>query len=81
MQTSYDPQRNVGYVRLAEPGSGRERCVALSASVIACLDAEDSRLFGIELLDTTMFGTPFDDVAAERAVAWVRERLPLHAAS
>jgi hypothetical protein len=36
---------------------------------------------GIELGDTTMFGDPFDQEAAVRAVTWAEERLAAHRAS
>lgn len=38
-------------------------------------------LVGIELSDTTMFGDPFDQTAAARAVEWAREQLALRDAS
>jgi hypothetical protein len=37
--------------------------------------APDGRIAWIELLETNMFGSPFDDAAAARAVAFVEEHL------
>lgn len=52
----------------------------LSDEVLAFTLA-DGTLASVELLDTRRFGDPFDEAAAERAIAWVRERLQLDAAS
>jgi hypothetical protein len=52
----------------------------LTFDIVAFTDA-DGALCSVELLDTRPFGDPFDREAAERAVAWVRERMSLDAAS
>jgi hypothetical protein len=46
----------------------------LHECVRAALDA-DGRLLALDLSDTTMFGSPFDQAAANRAVAWALEQL------
>jgi hypothetical protein len=56
-----------------EDGDGHDG-VMLHDSVRAELSA-DGRLLALDLSDTTMFGTPFDQAAAERAVAWAHEQL------
>ena len=51
-----------------------EREVMLHDLVVAALDA-DGDLLCIDIQDTTMFGTPFDQAAAQRAIDWAREIL------
>lgn len=52
----------------------------LHDQVQAAVDA-DGRLLALDLGDTTMFGDPFDQAAAERAVTWAREQLAIRSAS
>lgn len=54
------------------PGTG----VQLHDDVQAAVDVT-GELLGLDIGDTTMFGDPFDQDAAERAVTWAREQLEL----
>ncbi len=69
---------NAAFVNLSE--STERSVVELNESAFAFLDP-DGQLAGLELLNTANFGTPFDEAAAERAVAWAREQLELGTAS
>lgn len=78
MNYTLDPEHASGYVSIAD---GEEHSVVkLDSDAFASLDAAGA-LIGLELLDTPRFGDPFDDAAAERAVAWARTKLELDPAS
>lgn len=53
--------------------------VMLHDLVSATLDAS-GQLVDLDLSDTRMFGDPFDQAAAVRAVEWAREQLAARAA-
>jgi hypothetical protein len=78
MNFTWDHHLNAAFVNLSE--STERSVVELNESSFAFLDP-DGHLAGLELLNTTDFGTPFDHAAAERAVAWAREQLELGTAS
>jgi uncharacterized protein YuzE len=78
MNVSYDQERDTGYVSVAD--RDEHRVVELDADAFASLDAS-GELVGLELLDTTRFGSPFDDAAARRAIEWARRQLQLGSAS
>jgi hypothetical protein len=67
----------VAFVAIAQGIGDRE--VHLHRDVRAALDA-DGRLLALDLSDTTMFGAPFDQAAANRAVDWAREQLAVRVA-
>lgn len=50
MHLSYDPKRNVAYLRLREPGEGNVETIQLSEAVSIDL-APDGSVYGIELLN------------------------------
>ena len=50
MQLSYDPRRNIAYLRLREPAGAQVETVRLSDEVNVDL-ASDGTLYGIELLN------------------------------
>lgn len=54
--------------------------VHLDDDVRASIDRRGA-LLSLDLGDTTMFGVPFDQAAAARAVAWARDQLQLGTAS
>ena len=78
MKFTYTDESHCAGIRLNdEPATQTHQ---LTFDVIAFTDVNDE-LCSVELLDTRQFGQPFDELAARRAVAWVRERLELGAAS
>lgn len=78
MKFTYTEDSHCAGIRLN--GEAATRTHQLTFDVIAFTDANDE-LCSVELLDTRLFGEPFDEPAARRAVAWVRERLQLDAVS
>ena len=58
------------------PGSSKSgvASTALHDMVLASFD-DQGTLLSLDIQDTTMFGTPFDQAAAQRAIDWAREIL------
>lgn len=77
MQLTIDPACSAANVLLRVPHGGSFS--QLSDTVFAYVDG--SELTALEIIDTTQFGDPFDETAAERAVAWALEQLATRAAS
>ncbi len=71
MEVLTDPAVNAASILLETPAGGHD--VLLNDDVVVTLD--DGRLTAIELLDLRSWGDPFDDDAARRAIAWVRDEL------
>lgn len=78
MNYTFDPQHNAAYVSIRDVPGGA--VIELDDVTFASVD-ETGLLVGVELLDTTRFGVPFDDHAARRAVEWARTQLELDPAS
>ena len=79
MRIDDDPANRSAFVYLVDPPiSGTEHL--LDDDVLACVDAHGT-LIALDVMDTPRFGTPFDEAAAERAVAWARTQLELGTAS
>ncbi len=72
MDITVDSAARCANVLLVErPSAGEFR--ELSPTVFAYVD--EGAITALEIIDTTQFGDPFDEAAAERAVAWAREHL------
>jgi uncharacterized protein YuzE len=71
VQLSYDPRRNIAYLRLREPDGSRVETIQLSDEVNVDL-APDGTLYGIELLNANARlhasdgGVVIDEVAGRR---------------
>jgi hypothetical protein len=65
---------NVAVVTLSERETADEVPID---TVVVSIDA-DGEIVDLELTDARAFGDPFDEAAAERAVAWAREQLHTH---
>jgi hypothetical protein len=71
MEILTSPEANAGSINLEIPARGHD--VMLSDHVIVSLDGD--RLTSVEILNLSHWGDPFDEAAAERVLAWVREQL------
>lgn len=78
MDVVWDDQVNAANVLLDGRRVFSGDQIVLEPELLAFVD--DGVLTGIEVIDTTQFGTPFDEAAAERAVAHARELLAAPAA-
>lgn len=66
------PGTSTAYVRLSTQPSAGE--LVLDPDVRASIDSA-GRLVGLDIADTTRFGSPFDEAAASRATDWARSRM------
>jgi hypothetical protein len=71
MEILTSPDVNAGSIFLETPAPGRD--VMLSDDIIIALDGD--RVTAVEILNLSHWGDPFDEAAAERVLAWVREQL------
>jgi hypothetical protein len=77
MEIIADDEGCTGFVKL---GGVEDHVIELEQNTYASMSA-DGVLVGLDLMNTRLFGVPFDEAAAERAVAWAREQLELGTAS
>ena len=54
--------------------------IELEENTYASMSAS-GELVGLDLMNTRLFGVPFDEAAAERAVTWARTQLEVSSAS
>ena len=71
MEIVTSPDANAGSIWFERPARGID--VMLSDDIIVSLD--DGRLTSVEILNLSHWGTPFDEAAAERVLAWVHDQL------
>jgi hypothetical protein len=81
MEIIADDEGFTAFVILVEDERDPEdHVIELEQNTYASMSA-DGVLVGLDLMNTRLFGVPFDEAAAERAVAWAREQLELGTAS
>jgi hypothetical protein len=77
MQILIDEYVDAASVFVEYPAPGED--YLLRDDVVVTLD--DGRITALELLNVSQYGTPFDEAAAERLLAWAREQLDARTAS
>lgn len=78
MKIIADDDGRTGFVYISD--KAESHCVELDQNTYASI-SEDGEFLGLDLMDTTPFGVPFDEAAAHRALSWARERLGVDTAS
>ncbi len=77
MKLSVSTDGTVATIYLAVPVTGTDRM--LDDDTVVTMDVD--RITAVEVLNARTWGDPFDEAAAERVLAWVREQLATRATS